>query len=82
MGKIADARNLPRFCVMCQIPIDAERAWYVVTCSKECQRERDRKDFRRSRVEIKKCRYCNHPASPEERARYAALEAVGEQGAE
>lgn len=57
-------------CIVCTKTIPGDRRWDAVTCSKECSKARQ--DFYRSRQDTKECRYCFHPSSPEERARFAA----------
>lgn len=57
------------FCVMCQEPIPAERITRLtVTCSDLCKKRR--KDFLKARVEMKHCRYCHKPSTPEQRKRF------------
>jgi tRNA(Ile)-lysidine synthase TilS/MesJ len=68
MSRKDDFRNVPRFCVMCQTPIPPERKADSVTCSKDCSVKR--KNYFRSRIDQKECRYCQRPSTPEERARY------------
>jgi len=58
------------YCVVCTDEIPAGRKKDSVTCSPECSKAR--KDHFRSLIDNKECRYCNRPATPEERARYAA----------
>ena len=58
-------------CIMCGERIPDERLMRrkdTITCSLVCSKERD-KYWRRRRDE-KQCRYCQHPATPEEQARY------------
>jgi hypothetical protein len=57
-------------CVICAKPIPADRRWDAVTCSKECSTARQ--NFFRSHQDLKECRYCQRPSTPEERMRYQA----------
>jgi len=57
-------------CVVCTTPIPETRKWDAITCSKECTKIR--KDYGRSRVDEKQCRYCQRPSTPEERDNYMA----------
>ena len=61
-------RGVTRHCVMCGKPIPADRKSDAVTCSPEHTKQR--KDFLRSKIDAKECRYCNRPSTPEERVRY------------
>jgi predicted nucleic acid-binding Zn ribbon protein len=66
----AEPVSLDRFCVVCQNPIPADRKVDAVTCSKECGKKR--KDYMRATTALRSCKYCQRPATIEERARYAA----------
>jgi hypothetical protein len=55
-------------CMVCQNIIPTNRVAKAVTCSPECAKAR--RDFIRSRLDHHKCRYCQRPSTPEERARY------------
>jgi predicted nucleic acid-binding Zn ribbon protein len=57
-------------CVNCTEPIPPGRKSDAVTCSPFCSKAR--RDYLRSRVDQKSCRYCQRPSTPEERARYQA----------
>jgi len=57
-------------CIVCMNEIPPERKSDLVTCSKECTARR--KNFLRSKVDQKACRYCFSPSTPEERVRYQA----------
>lgn len=68
----------PVFCVWCGDQVPADRAKKrATTCSKE--HANMRRNYLRNRVEMKKCRYCQQPASPEQIAswkRWIKWEAV------
>lgn len=57
-------------CVVCTNPIPPDRKSDAITCSKTCTKAR--RDFMRSKLDQKQCRYCLRPSTVEERARYAA----------
>jgi endogenous inhibitor of DNA gyrase (YacG/DUF329 family) len=74
------------FCVRCgdEVPEDRKKK-RSVTCSDRCAKARN--NYLRERKELRKCKYCGTPSSPEERADYrmwrrerkaAALAAVTE----
>jgi hypothetical protein len=65
-------------CVVCTNPIPADRKKDAVTCGKICTKAR--KDFFRSRIDATSCRYCQRPATPEERARFQAWRRWEKQG--
>ena len=54
---------------MCGNPVPPERKANAITCSPECTQAR--KQFLRSKLDQKECRYCNKPSTPEERTRYS-----------
>jgi hypothetical protein len=58
------------FCVNCKNPIPTDRKSDAITCSKACTKAR--RDFMRSKLDQKQCRYCLRPSTAEERARYMA----------
>lgn len=68
MARKDNYRGMVLHCVVCQEPISPERKWDAITCSPECSKIR--KDYGRSRKDQSHCRYCLHPSTPEERARY------------
>jgi hypothetical protein len=70
MSRRDDFRNVERYCIVCRSPIPQERKSDAITCSKECTKKR--KDFSRSKLDAKACRYCLRPSTPEERTRYLA----------
>jgi hypothetical protein len=53
---------------MCSQPIGDDRPKTAITCSKECTEKR--KQWRRSREDSIRCRYCLRPSSQAERSRY------------
>jgi hypothetical protein len=55
-------------CVVCTKPIPTGRKWDAITCSKECTKAR--RDFGRSRIDQRECRYCQRPSTPDEQTRY------------
>ena len=55
-------------CLMCGEVIGADRPKTAITCSKKCTE--DRKQWRRSREDSIRCRYCLRPSSTAERSRY------------
>lgn len=57
-------------CTVCgkPIPADHPRPKTALTCSEECRDKREA--WRRTRKDAKQCRYCEHPSSLAERARY------------
>jgi predicted nucleic acid-binding Zn ribbon protein len=55
-------------CVMCPKKIPPERPKLAVTCSKECTIAR--KNYWRSKQDMRVCRYCYKPSTPEQRAAY------------
>lgn len=69
MARQDNFKGIKRYCIMCTEEIPTERRSDSVTCSVGCSRERER--FTRSRIDQTKCRYCNHPSTPEERQRYS-----------
>ena len=68
MARKDDFRNRPTFCVMCGNPLPPDKPKMGLTCSDKCRD--DRKDFRRSKVDARECRYCHKPSTPEERVLY------------
>lgn len=69
------------FCAICKELVADERVMQgSVTCSKQCAN--DLKNLRRRRRDLKKCRYCNAPSTPEERANYLRwrVEVLGRPG--
>jgi hypothetical protein len=54
---------------MCTTVIPLERKSDAITCSKECTKKR--KDFLRSKVDARECRYCNKPSTPEDRTLFS-----------
>lgn len=60
--------NVVRHCVMCANDIPPERKADAITCSPECTKAR--KNFLRSKIDARECRYCYHPSTIEERLRY------------
>lgn len=63
-----DFTNFHPKCVQCGKEIPADRPRMSITCSNEC---RDgRKNYRRSKMDSRQCRYCLRPSTPEERLRY------------
>ena len=69
------------FCAICKELVADERVMQgSVTCSKQCAN--DLKNLRRRRRDLKKCRYCNAPSTPEERANYLRwrVEVLGRRG--
>ena len=63
--------SLDVFCVVCreQVPEDRKRR-RATTCSKLCAQRRDK--YLRAKTNAKKCRFCGHPCTPEDRASYRA----------
>jgi len=59
----------PVFCVVCgkEVPSDRKKR-RSVTCSEEHQKIRT--NYLRERKELKKCKYCNQPSTPEEREEF------------
>lgn len=57
-------------CTVCgkPIPPNTPRLHKALTCSPECRDTREL--WRRTRNTLKRCHYCEHPASLAERARY------------
>lgn len=68
MARVDNFSNVTPFCVMCAKPIGDDRPKTAITCSKECTEQR--KQWRRSREDSIRCRYCLRPSSPAERSRY------------
>lgn len=50
---------------MCRNVISSDRKSDAITCSPECTRKR--KDYLRSKLDQRECRYCNKPSTPEDR---------------
>lgn len=63
--------SVPVYCVVCanEVPLERKKK-RSVTCSEDHQRIR--KNHLRASKELKKCKYCNQPATPEERADFKA----------
>ena len=57
-------------CVVCANPIPTDRRWDSITCSKECGSARTK--FWKSQINLRQCKYCQRPTTPEERARFQA----------
>lgn len=58
--------EVKNFCVVCTEPIDKQRVSRgAVTCTKECAKVR--RDQQRALTDMKECRYCRRPSTPEER---------------
>jgi|SRR5215471_3487343 len=54
------------YCTVCRTPVDDERVIKgAFTCSKECATKL--RNIRRRKHDLKKCRYCHQPSTPEER---------------
>ena len=68
MPRRDDFSTMQMKCVVCSNPIPADRREDAITCSKACTKARS--DWKRSQIDHNYCRYCQRPASPEERARY------------
>jgi hypothetical protein len=60
--------GIPRYCLMCQTEIPADRKADAITCSKDCTIKRQQ--YLRSKRDSTECRYCFRPSTPEERARF------------
>jgi predicted nucleic acid-binding Zn ribbon protein len=57
------------FCVVCRNEIPADRVLLkAVTCSKDCAREH--KNMKRRLRDTERCRFCNRPSTPAERAQF------------
>lgn len=57
------------FCTICTEPISDDRILKsAATCSPRCSKQL--KNIRRRKRDLKKCRYCNQPSTPEERRDY------------
>lgn len=63
--------EVPMFCVMCstEVPLERKRK-RSVTCSDDCSKKRG--NYLRERKELRKCKYCNQPSTPEERDDFRA----------
>lgn len=68
MARTDHFRGVTRHCVMCANPIPADRKADAITCSPECTKQR--KNYLRSKLDQRECRYCNKPSSPEDRVLY------------
>lgn len=68
MARVDNFSAVETFCCMCAKPIGDDRPRTAITCSKECTEAR--KQWRRSREDARRCRYCLNPSSPVERSRY------------
>jgi predicted nucleic acid-binding Zn ribbon protein len=66
MARRDDYTGVSMHCVVCQNPIPGDRKKDSVTCGPLCTKAR--KNYFRSRIDAISCRYCQRPASPEERA--------------
>lgn len=57
-------------CIVCGHLIPEDRVLReAVTCTRECAAQL--RNIRRRKRDLKKCRYCNQPSTPEERRLYA-----------
>ena len=65
----SDLHDLPMHCVVCQkvIPEDRDKR-KATTCSPECLTIR--KQALRNRMDLKRCRYCLRPSTPQDRAQF------------
>lgn len=79
MARTDHFRGVIRHCVMCGNQVPADRKSDAVTCSKECTVAR--KNFIRSKLDQKECRYCNKPSTPEERVLFGMWKKAMKQGA-
>lgn len=57
----------PVFCIWCgaEVPLERVRLKAITCCKEHAQ---DRRNFLRQRVDLKRCRYCMQPCTPEELA--------------
>lgn len=65
MARTDNFRGVTRYCIMDAKPIPADRKADAITCSPECTKAR--KNFLRSKIDAKECRYCHKPSTPEDR---------------
>lgn len=68
MAREDNFTGIQTFCCMCSKPIGEDRPKTAITCSPECTERR--KQWRRSREDSVRCRYCLRPSTHAERARY------------
>jgi hypothetical protein len=63
--------NIKVFCVVdgVEVPPDRKKR-RSITCSDECAKKRN--DYLRERKELRKCKYCGNPGTPEERDEFRA----------
>ena len=64
----ATLNSFTRHCVVCTKPIPDKARRDVVTCSKECVKIRRKVMI--AMLDAVRCKYCQRPSTPEERARY------------
>ena len=67
-GRTDDYSGRPMHCLVCTNPIPPTRKKDAITCSTECSAVRAK--YLRSLIDQKRCRYCQRPSTPAERAAF------------